>query len=202
MEESESGRQERALMRLKSYSPKQPRDLNTPIWRYLDFTKFADLLDTQALFFCRADRFEDKFEGALSNPSVVARPTELVAKGFTVKNALETAGLAAYAGKEFLRFNAISCWHMSPRESAAMWRLYVKNDEGVAVRSTFRRLRSSFLEFRNEITVGLVDYVDYRKKLIPWRWPHAAYFHKRKSFEHEKEVRAIITRYPRGQTTR
>jgi len=30
------------------------------IWRYMDFTKFVNLLDTESLFFCRADSFEDK----------------------------------------------------------------------------------------------------------------------------------------------
>ena len=33
------------------------------IWRYMDFTKFVNLLDTESLFFCRADRFYDKWEG-------------------------------------------------------------------------------------------------------------------------------------------
>ena len=32
----------------------KPRNENVTIWRYMDFTKFASLLDKQALFFVRA----------------------------------------------------------------------------------------------------------------------------------------------------
>jgi hypothetical protein len=34
------------------------------IWRYMDFTKFVSLLDRSALFFARADKFKDQFEGS------------------------------------------------------------------------------------------------------------------------------------------
>ncbi len=36
---------------------------DTKIWRYMDFTKFVNLLDTKSLFFVRSDKFDDPFEG-------------------------------------------------------------------------------------------------------------------------------------------
>lgn len=42
----------------------QPNNENIKIWRYMDFTKFMSLLDTKKLFFTRADKFEDPFEGS------------------------------------------------------------------------------------------------------------------------------------------
>src|SRR3954447_11447369 len=33
------------------------------LWRYQDLPRYLDLLLKQQLFFCRADRFEDPFEG-------------------------------------------------------------------------------------------------------------------------------------------
>lgn len=48
----------------KTWQFQKPKDLNVPIWRYMDFTKFVDLLDTKTLFFTRADRFDDQFEGS------------------------------------------------------------------------------------------------------------------------------------------
>ena len=42
---------------------KLPEDLDTKIWRYMDFTKFVSLLETRSLFFVRADSFTDPFEG-------------------------------------------------------------------------------------------------------------------------------------------
>lgn len=48
------------------YHPKEydvpKRDM--PLWRYQDFPKFVSLLDSGELFFTRADKFEDVFEGA------------------------------------------------------------------------------------------------------------------------------------------
>jgi hypothetical protein len=86
----------------------------------------------------------------------------------------------------------INAWHCSEHESAAMWRLYLKADEGIAVRSTFRRLCESFQDAEPEIFVGLVQYVDYDLDPMPEGnslWP---FVHKRKSFEHEREIRAVI----------
>ena len=40
----------------------QPKDKDT-VWRYMSFEKFANILATESLFFTRADRYDDKFEG-------------------------------------------------------------------------------------------------------------------------------------------
>jgi len=40
-----------------------PENKNIPIWRYLSFSKFMDLISTNSIFFSRADKFEDNFEG-------------------------------------------------------------------------------------------------------------------------------------------
>ena len=41
----------------------QPSDVNVRVWRYLDFTKLVSLVDSRRLYFTRADKFEDPFEG-------------------------------------------------------------------------------------------------------------------------------------------
>ena len=48
-----------------------PTDENAQIWRYLDFTKFVDLLDRRALFFARVDELTDQFEGSLTKADAV-----------------------------------------------------------------------------------------------------------------------------------
>ena len=45
------------------------------LWRYMDFTKFVSLLEKQALFFARADKLGDSFEGSLSQVNKTLRPT-------------------------------------------------------------------------------------------------------------------------------
>ena len=49
---------------------KEHQDLTPPspdatLWRYMDFTKFASVLEKQSLFFARANELEDPFEGYL-----------------------------------------------------------------------------------------------------------------------------------------
>ena len=43
-----------------------PDDPNASVWRYLDFTKFVDMLERRQLFFARADKLGDPFEGSTS----------------------------------------------------------------------------------------------------------------------------------------
>jgi len=42
-----------------------PLEANSILWRYLDLEKFKSLLETRALFYCRADKFSDPFEGSI-----------------------------------------------------------------------------------------------------------------------------------------
>lgn len=44
------------------------------LWRYMDFTKFVSLLEKSALFFARADKLGDPFEGAFSKINVALQP--------------------------------------------------------------------------------------------------------------------------------
>jgi len=41
---------------------RKPEDENSKVWRFMDFAKFVQILESNALFFCRADRFTDEFE--------------------------------------------------------------------------------------------------------------------------------------------
>ncbi len=82
---------------------------------------------------------------------------------------------------------------MNEGESAAMWSLYAKTNEAIAVRSTYARLRDCLPSCA---FVGEVRYIDYETEPIPIDnlfWP---YVHKRKSYEHERELRAVIQEYP------
>lgn len=167
---------------------KQPKDKNAKIWRYLDFTKFVSLLLTDSLFLSRADKFDDPFEG--------------IAFGLSFDTENDGKPMAAYnqenirkMHKTLQRFTAISCWHLSDYESAAMWKLYLKSDEGIAIQSTYSKLFEA-IQTNEELWLGEVEYIDYmhdRMKGISTIHP---YFHKRRSFEHEKELRLIHQTLP------
>ena len=164
-----------------------PND-NMTIWRYLDFTKFVSLLDKQALFFCGADKMDDPFEGSFTKTNVSER-REAIEEKF-----LDIVSSNLKMLKEFV---AVNCWHINRYESAAMWKLYLKSNEGIAIRSTFGRLRDSLKDEEHKIYIGKVQYIDYEKDKIPDDTSFSPFVHKRKSFEHEKELRAIIRELPK-----
>lgn len=160
------------------------------VWRYMDFTKFVSLLDRGALFFARADRLGDPFEGSYSAVNAALRP-------HLYGGSLEPGEIAGFgrAMSNLRRFRLVNCWHENAFESEAMWRLYSGERQGIAVKTTFGSLAAS-LTGREAVHIGRMKYVDFRSTFIPEDNAMAALLHKRKSFEHEREVRAIHTSLP------
>ena len=158
-----------------------PPDLDASLWRYMRFARLLSMLQTRELFFARADRLGDPFEGSYSRANLELKDT-IVGREHT---------------RELRERSCISCWHMNPAESAAMWRLYGASDHAVAVRSTTRRLLECLRENRHPIYVGVVNYIDYDRTPISEDNLYHALLHKRLSFEHEREVRAITSHDPR-----
>ena len=160
------------------------------LWRYLDFTKFVSLLDKRALFLARADKLGDPFEGSYSNVNVTLRP--VLYKDQIPDHALR--GMSEFI-RESRRFTLISCWHENSFESAAMWSLYARDLDGVAIKTDFVSLSKSILG-DEDIFIGKVNYVDYDQTFIPENNTMAPFLYKRRSFEHEKEVRAMMQQIP------
>jgi hypothetical protein len=96
--------------------------------------------------------------------------------------------------KKVRKIMYINCWHSNQHESAAMWKIYLKSDEGIAVRTTFDRLARCLdgNDKLNQVSVGSVSYIDYDNAEIPINNAYFPFLSKRISFAHEREVRAII----------
>jgi len=77
-------------------------------------------------------------------------------------------------------------------ESPAMWKLYSKSDEAIAIRSTSGQLDDCI---GDTCSIGVVTYVDYEKECIP-EGDLYPYVHKRSFFIHENELRAFIQDLP------
>jgi hypothetical protein len=119
----------------------EPVNKEIKVWRYLDFTKLVSLLDNRSLYFTRADNFEDKFEESWPKANVDARkPKKVETDDINFKNFYTISEASTPLFEQWRRFVAINSWHMNDYESAAMWKLYLKSDEGVAIRSTYQRL--------------------------------------------------------------
>lgn len=162
---------------------------NEHIWRYLDFTKFVDLLSTSSLFFCRADRFEDPFEGSVPKKHYEKQIQQFELQPSLFDNERE---LNEKYGEEYRTYVYINCWHSNQSESAALWRLYLQSHEGVAIKSTRSNMTHSLSESQHSIWSVPVKYIDYENDDIVVPSNMAPYRFKRKSFEYEKELRAII----------
>ena len=177
----------------------QPENEEIKVWRYLDFTKLVSLIDTRRLFFTRADKFDDPFEGSWPKLNVEARkfvPSDLPEEN--QKRFLESMNNMGNINKKWPKYTAINCWHSNEYESAAMWRLYLKSDEGIAIQSTYNKFKKSIID-DEKVFIGKVNYIDYEKEYIDASNILGPFVHKRKSFEHEKEIRGIVMKWPLGE---
>jgi hypothetical protein len=72
-----------------------------------------------------------------------------------------------------------------------MWRIYGPNGHGVAIQSTIGRLRRA-LDSDAQAEVLPIRYVDFETHYPERTDPYGLFTFKRRAFEHEREVRAII----------
>src|SRR5258708_7738586 len=153
------------------------------IWRYMDFTKYVSLLQNSSLFCPQLCRFDDKHEGSFSLfiPKTMRRA--ILANEWIHK---EMHDGATYYRTHF----AASCWHMNNNESAALWKLYLSSNEGIAVQTTVEKLLNSLKQephLKGNVLYVTPDWegaTNVGSDIVP--------FIKRASFEHEHEYRLIF----------
>ena len=81
-----------------------------------------------------------------------------------------------------------------------MWAQYLKTEDGIAIQSTYDRLIVSLSEYADyDVHIGMVNCLDYERDSIPAGNALAPLMSKRKSYEHEKELRAIIWTLEHGK---
>jgi|BioPla2DNA2_1021312.scaffolds.fasta_scaffold29096_2 hypothetical protein len=161
------------------------------VWRYMDFTKFVSMLENGGLFFSRLDKMGDQLE--------MTFPKKNFNKLKSIYNKTFGKTLDNVSAEEFWKFVysfskatcLVNCWHINEYESAAMWTSYLKTNEGIAIQSTHTRLKNSFSEDDN-VQLLKVKYIDYEIDEIEQEDIVTLATHKRKSYEHEKELRAIV----------
>lgn len=182
-----------------------PQNSNAKIWRYMDFTKFISTLEKSALYFSRLDKLSkfDPFEGYYTHEDIRTEDTPFDQLLPSLKKEIKTEEVyrilqnSYKADRDSVKKNRattfVNSWHVQEYESAAMWKLYLKSDEGVAIQSTYRLLTESFQNYKEyEIHIGLINYIDYERDGVPKGNILSPFMYKRKSFEHEKELRALI----------
>lgn len=175
---------------------KTERSFHTPerqltIWRYIDLTKFVDLLLSSQQFFNRSDKFQDPFEGRLK------------LKDYEQNKFMFTLD------EETKKFYFLNCWHINELQSDAMWKIYLEGKNGIAIKSTVGKLIDCFQKSDDDVFISKVYYRDFenvtfndlmleqQNSLFDGRGASINSFnYKRKSFEHENELRVFYVDMP------
>jgi DUF2971 family protein len=177
------------------------------LWRYMSRDKFESLLRDKALFFCRADKFSDPFEGSVPKREAEYRPKEAMRRQTVFKETmtptkiLDNLAAIGHIHRMFKMATVVNCWQINQNESDAMWRLYLKDNEGVAIQTTAGKMMSVIESCPEEVECSKVRYLDYATDIWfdPVGYPHTKYnliiplIHKRKEFQHENEFRLYQT---------
>ena len=163
----------------------------------MDFIKFVDLLERKTLYFTRLDRMPDHFEGA-PTPATLAWIERYYRETGLIDQTGERGPKVLYTETTLINqlMGFVNCWHINRHESDAMWRLY--SDRGIAIRSTIRRFRQSLDGAPDDVYLCRVRYTSDPQ---PFGSTLTAALKKFKSYEHERELRAILISIPSWWTS-
>jgi hypothetical protein len=180
------------------YAFEKPDNENAKIWNYMSFAEFVSLLQKKAVYFSVLSEFEDKFEGSITQVDLEER----VSLSEYLNAIFPQSGVNLTAKERKLRRQlrslvCVSCWHKNEFESVAMWKMYLRNNEGVALQSTFKLLTECLCDYqKDDVYVGMIKYINYKTEKIPDDHFIHPIMHKRLSFECEHELRAVISKIP------
>ena len=186
--------------------------IDAQLWRYMNFAKLVSMLETRQLFFTRADKLYDPFEGAWSEVTL-EQLDSLIKHGDPNGREDPVTGDKYVSEKEKARlwkqiilghsqqerrYTLINCWREGEHESEVVWNQTPRHGEKyeLAIRSDFKSLVHSFpSRSRVPDIVARVEYIPYQTKEMPLSLA-APYLHKRVEFQDEREVRAILSSTP------
>jgi hypothetical protein len=162
-------------------------DLATPsnrtvLWRYMDFARFIEMLESRTLWFVRVDQLDDPLEGTHTDAEIAGIRKHLVeGRAKALIDVFRSARSELY----------VNCWRSGSAESLAMWDLYGEGSGIVAVKSTVGHIREAAATYDKPVYISKVKYIDWNDApgldnvLV-------ACSRKDISYQHESEVRVII----------
>jgi hypothetical protein len=188
--------------------PFHPSDSNIAVWRYWELWKLLSSLQTKKLYLALLDEVRVKFDpyeasvpASTHNDQVpIFAGNSSMQQFFGQSEPVMPLAPCARLNEDnwtrverlrrgLLRCAHVSCWR-SGEESEAMWRLYCPGGDGVAVRTTFAKLRDSVTD--PHTCVSEVKYFDYKTgRFLRHKHDWDPAFHKRIAFKHEQEVRVF-----------
>ena len=171
----------------------EPENENIQIWRFIDFSKFVSMLMNNSLYFSGIKHMKDQFEGKFSNFTIEKIKKDYESKGISERtlkrNFVELPEM-------FSRLTFLNCWHMSEQEPSSMWKNYTYENKGIAIQSTYKKLRDSLTKSSDGINISQIKYINYEKSEMKWGNMMEPLIHKRINFSDEREIRAILIKAP------
>lgn len=183
------------------------------LWRYIDLSKFVDLLTSAKLWLANAEVLakDDPYEGL---PGAFQFPHRMWSSIEDVPEQLRTQIIGTYGRGEvapeiaFRHWFSISeqqcimgqfgrrdyfanCWHLSEHESAAMWKIYASPGAGVAIVSNGASLERALADSSEALYLGRVKYREPSWITIGIEYGFDNIMTKRSSFSYEQEVRLV-----------
>ncbi len=156
--------------------------------RYVADWKFADLIDSSALYFAPASKFSDKLEGHYTHRDNDHSDRQLAQWGLDTR----ARGIAADARARTASHNqktvVICCWTGGVNESPRHWSEYGSGPEAVALETTVGRLRRAL---GSAFLIVPVFYRDFARDAIPKEHSLQPFLFKQRSLCWEREVRVV-----------
>ncbi len=169
--------------------------------RYVTASKFGDMLNTGALFFCRLDKLHDPLEGLLPDANRKL-PSVFGIGGIDPASpkAEEAFNFKRRVLGSFRRHGLVNCWRVGSEETPDMWSMYAPGPDGVMIVSTFSRLASSFAPTPHPIYLSAVRYLDPGDEPVEERQFFNAATRKEPRYAFENELRAMTSALPEKLT--
>jgi hypothetical protein len=96
--------------------------------------------------------------------------------------------------EKMVKLALVNCWHINEGESMAMWKIYGKANEAIAIQSRCRLLQEC-IQSDHDIHIGKVKYIDRQSdnpaNFVPEGNLMYAFMYKDRAFEYENELRAF-----------
>jgi hypothetical protein len=164
---------------------------NLTLWRFMDLFKFIDLILSSEITLVNSTLMKDPFEGVL-HKDIHFEYVDLDGNSKKIDNTDSLPKILKDISRKKIFF---SCWHYNEFESAGMWDIY-GNQNGIAIKTNVSKLKNSIqFDKCKDMDLLSVNYytgsADYFIPNRPESHIYTSILNKRKSFEHEKEVRLI-----------
>jgi len=190
-------------LKIKGFSSEE--DLGTvEVLRYMPLVRFLSLVELEAMWFSRLGALQDEYEG--TNPKGPRARLMQIKKecpDFTkVKTPLGGSfdellaktdnGRSGDVGR---KMTLVNCWFIGKNETQKMWKDYGDGGKSIAIRSTVKRLATSF-QISEPVGsfVGKVNYVDFKTYDLGPRGEDQAlvpFLKDKNKFADENEARVV-----------